>query len=272
MPLDNAWLHGNAAFHSGDAKLVRAVLNMLQCAWFSDSPGSLPASRQELSDAIGLTEQELLQHYDVLTVGWELNGDGRLTYEPLQRLALEVIEIHGKDLLRLRARSVAAVAAPDQFDLLPRTTTKALGKTKLPAEFEPSPQTINKLIDEGFTTEKRREWIQEKFCNHYRATGDKLVDWQAAFLNFAKKERAYDRPWNQANSHWTEPGHTAPLQRPNTPFAQQKAAVRNTNEAIFGLAPAGEPAAVYPSAPRGGFGSAIDQAATVASFRESPRS
>ena len=199
-----------------------------------------------IAERIGLTEDEFMKHFHELTVGWELNDEGRLMYVPMAQVAAEILEIHGKELMGLRARAIAVTADPQAFDLTGKAPAKTRGNTMLPKDFQPSEATIKSMEDDGFTTLKRQEWLIAKFTSHFQSTGEMKRNWQQTLVNFAKKEPSYTRPWNQRDSHWTEPGfepvkslQSAQIKSgsPFSRFVTSKDAVRSHNQAAFGINP-----------------------------------
>lgn len=243
LPLDEAWIGDHPAFHHDNPRVVRACIRMFVRAWGATPPGTLPSARGPLSELLGLTENELLASFQVLTTGWELTMDGRLSHAPMVLLAEEILNVHGKDLMTLRARSAAVGSAPDLFGLSAKKPAKTRGNTQLPADFAPDEATVKSLITDGFTTVKRREWLLRKFVSHFRSSGEMRKDWQLTLVNFSTKEAAYTRPWNQRDSDWSDPEDNR-INAPNKPtafsrFGNQKEAIRSNNAAVLGLRPGG---------------------------------
>lgn len=176
---------------SADGRLVRAHLAMLHAAWASADQGKLVPSLEALAQITALSPEEVQEHFDVLTDGWELR-DGWLCNARLEEMSQSMQERFGPQLAVLRASWLAAAQpcgqAAEEFDLVPAEAVKAVkarGKTLLPRDFAMDATTYRHVVAVGYDTEERRGWLIQRFHDFARAQGRLQKDWQAALRNFS---------------------------------------------------------------------------------------
>lgn len=190
MPLKEQWLTESPSFLSGNARLVRACVAMLTKAWRNDPIASLAPSFASLAAITGLTEEEVGQHFEALTTGWELREE-RLFHIEMEALAERLLAKHGDVLIEIAERSILATQNPEDFVLVASSTdegTKARGKRALRPEWRPSSDCRKDLAAMGITDNQDVDYIVGIMRNWALSNGEKKVNWDATLLNFARKE------------------------------------------------------------------------------------
>jgi hypothetical protein len=176
----------SATFLSGNARLVRAGVNMLVAAWRNAPSTSILPNYTFLSQITGLTESEVHEHWTDLTQGWELR-DGRLVHCEMQSLCDCMFSRHGETLTELSIHTAVIAQGPEEFVLTPPEvkTSKAKGKHKLPAGWEPNSVTLDHLAAKGYKTPEMVADLVQKMSDWASGKGEMRHDWQATLRNFA---------------------------------------------------------------------------------------
>lgn len=187
-PINPTWVLESRAFHSDDARLVRAATNMLLHAWRGEPAGSVPADMQRLGGLCGLSHELVTEHWGELTEGWTLRGE-RLFHNGMSGLC-ERLHAKFPDVLESLADQAAAVVqAPEEFELVPPTVeSRTRGRRLLPKDFQLTDRRRLWLKGHGVEVTEDQDFVFEKFVSHYRRLNEKMNDWDAAFENFALKE------------------------------------------------------------------------------------
>lgn len=248
LPIALGALQENPLFLSSNARLVRASLWMLEAAWRSNVPGSIPSSFGSLAMVTRLSEAEVQLHYADLTTGWELRDDGRLHHEDLSRLANSIDDQFGSQLDVLANGMAIAMQGVEAFELLPTEAVKKAsknrvkrGKAEIPNTFEPDATSLASLIKAGFVTEEYRQWLLEQFQDYAKSKGLKQANWQATLRTYASSSitanafRARFRMFPSETSVALVPTSTSPLDRLRgagiaaSPSFAQRTAAHNSN-------------------------------------------
>lgn len=173
------------AFASTDARLVRACIFLLDAAWRSPQPGSLPSDVALIAGLARLPACDVERYWEQLFQGWELREDGRLWHPRLSKLATDMAERYS-DELGLIESSLVLMQQPvaDLFDTVvpAKAASGAKGKRALPKAFEPDRVSSEAMRRAGFLHQPEREWLLAKFVDF--AEGRRYVNWQAAFRNY----------------------------------------------------------------------------------------
>lgn len=190
LPLLVTEMEEMPAFQAGDAALVRASVRLLDAAWRSPVPGSLPCGIESLSRATGLSPEQVERHWDVLVQGWELRDDGRLHHPRLSRLAAQMRQRYGEEMDVIEAAEavmVRSLESEEVFELVSpaRKTGGNRGKRLYPSDFEPNEASLAAIERLGYGGEDERRWLLERFADYSRSSRRMYVDWQAAFRNYA---------------------------------------------------------------------------------------
>lgn len=209
LPLQAAWLLEAPAFHSGEAKVVRAAVLMLERAWRSIPAGTLPVNHTVLAPMLGLDEHEMGQHFSLLTEGWTLS-DGRLVHPGMHAAAARIWLSQGESLDALAAKAAVVVQDPDAFELVPTDAVSASplqGRRRLPASFGLTPDLRAWLAkDLGVPDEQDQDFILGKFVAHARSRNEKYADPEAGFKVFASRENLRFLPSRQRGAEATAGG------------------------------------------------------------------
>jgi hypothetical protein len=197
MPLQPSWLVESPAFQAGEAKIVRAAFVMLERAWESMPAGTLPGTPRVLASMLGLTENELGLHFEVLTSGWSL-VDGRLVHEEMYELAKRIWKTQADALDHLSAKAVVVTQDPDQFELVSQEAVAASplkGRRRVPVNFGLTPE-ISTWLKQTLLVgdEVDQKFLMEKFISHARSYNEKYADPIAGFQLFASRENLRNLP------------------------------------------------------------------------------
>lgn len=191
---------------------------MLESAWRSSRPGSIPSSFTDLAIITRLPVTELELHYGVLTAGWDLLADGRLHYAQLEEIANSITDRFGPQLGVIADAAVVAIQGGlAEFELLPATEVvkKKRGRHLIPKDFTFDKTTLSHVMGEGFTTEQFQQWLMRSFNDFACAKNVMYTNWQAACRNFtssditrrAFKSRFGHFPGEMQISTMAEPGY-----------------------------------------------------------------
>lgn len=213
VPLKPAWLQALGAYHSSDARLVRAALSMLVYAWHEVPAGTLSASAESLAKITGLKEAEVIEQQKVLFSGWTLaqpkkSAEATITFEPLSEMARGLHSAYKDELVRLQQASLVAMAAPDLFksELLPvqgadlrgevgeATASQVPERTavarKLPDGAPLTNFARDALAKRGFTITRHGD-IWQRFCDYHIARGERSDSWDRQFRYWLDNQIRY---------------------------------------------------------------------------------
>lgn len=191
LPVSMGDLQESPLFLSADARLVRAGLYMLDAAWRSAVPGSIPSAFNALAQHTRLSEAEVQAHYDLLTVGWELRQDGRLYHAKMAALCDGLDDRFGPQIDALSQGSVIAAQGADTFELVaPEAVAKAKKKRVAAVRgidegFLPDAASVANIERAGYVSQEHKEWLLQLFIDYALSKGVKQKGWQATFRNFA---------------------------------------------------------------------------------------
>lgn len=190
MPVNLASLMDTQWFMSGDAELLRAGWYLLDAAWRSSVPGSVPSSFSALTQITRLSEDKLQSHYDLLLQGWDLREDGRLHHVVLSDLASGVIERFGTQLEVLAQSAAVCMQSVEEFDLVPTDAVKKVAKKRQSVkgrieDFQPDSTSLASVVAGGYRTAEHQEWLVLSFKDYIASKNPKYKDIQATFRTFA---------------------------------------------------------------------------------------
>lgn len=191
LPLSLHTLSEALFFVSDDPGVVRAGFLMLEAAWRSSRPGSIPSSFSELATITRLPIHQIEAHYAVLTAGWELLDDGRLHHASLETICESIQDRFSDQLDVLAEASAAAVQGGALlFELVPaaEVTKKKRGKHLLPKDFSFNKVTQAFAHTEGFSTPEYQTWLMRGFTDYANSKSVMYTDWQAACRQFMSSE------------------------------------------------------------------------------------
>lgn len=235
LPLDPMWLAESPAFASGDARLVRAFLRLLAHAWQATPAGSVPSAFGPLATITQLNESEVGEHHDDLFHGWTL-FNGRLCFGPLTALCERISARHAEPLRAISDTAAAVVQGPDEFVLTPTAPVSARkGKHRLAKDWRISAEQRAWLSVNGFPDEQDHDFIAAKFSSHYHSKGEPMINWDAAFQNFALKENKSGLPSNSSRLPAFSPAAGSRAAR----FGAAGQQTRQHNDSVFDRAGAG---------------------------------
>lgn len=186
-PIRQEWLDGHPAYESGNAELVRAYLRLLKSAFRATVPGTINASSTAIAMASGLSDEDVVIHWECLTSGWILQEDGLLHHEGVAKLCAEVEDQYGEQLMDLRVRlvaaEVAALAIANGVSVKSKKPgRKAQPKRGLPENFGLTPDIVRWLSDErGVTHPYHQQFLMDGFINYAQSKAPVYADWDAAF-------------------------------------------------------------------------------------------
>lgn len=187
LPLSLHTLSEAPFFASGDPCVVRAGFYMLEAAWRSSRPGSIPSSFSELATITRLAVDKVEQHYGVLTAGWELLEDGRLHHAQLEVICDSIRERFADQLSVIADSAVVAVQGGCvPFELMPsaEVVKKKRGKHLMPHDFALDKTTLSFATSEGFNTQEFQAWLMRSFADYARSKNVMYTNWQAACRQF----------------------------------------------------------------------------------------
>lgn len=211
VPLQPTWLIRLPAFQSGDARIVRACINLLCAAFHSVPAGQLPKTIEAIATAAQLPLDVTRENYAVLTAGWKETKDS-LAFEPMVALAERLDTGYGDALRQLQDSTVVAISAPDLFnsELLPAqgqqlaalvgpaTREKATGpladtkvKRRLPENAPLTPELVHILQDRGFAANSHAE-IWQNFVDRQRSQQTTSASWVSEFRRWLTNQIRYN--------------------------------------------------------------------------------
>ena len=160
---------------------------MLDAAWRSVVPGTLPPSFEALANVTRLTQDEVAAHYEMLTDGWVLQDDGRLHHPQLEELAESIQERFGPELAVIAdSAALACQGGTAEFELMPaeEVKKKGRGKTAFPKVFAFDKTTLSAVVEEGYHTPELQAWLIEEVRNYALAADKRQSNWQAVVRKF----------------------------------------------------------------------------------------
>lgn len=187
-PVRQAWLDGHPAYEADSAALVRAYLRLLKSAVRSAVPGAINASSSVIAVACGLSEDDVVRHWDVLTHGWELREDGFLHHDGVAQFCAELSAQYGMQMAELRERiaaaDLAAQAVASGVSVKPAAKKARGGKRPLPEDFGLTPELVDWLSQErGITEPYHHKFLMDGFIAFAKSKAPAYSDWSAAFRN-----------------------------------------------------------------------------------------
>ena len=194
VPLDPQWLAESPAWRSGDSRVVRAYIRLLTYAWNAQPAGTVPAGFRQLVEISGLDEETLGECHGDLLEGWILEN-GRYRFDSMFELRARISARFADAFEAMADQAAAVVQGPEHFDLVSETPSAAKkGKHRLPKSWTLSPDLKAWCGSIGFATDDDIAFVVEKFTSHYYANAALMLNWDAAFRNFALKEDRRNLP------------------------------------------------------------------------------
>lgn len=211
VPLQPTWLIRLPAYQAGDARIVRACINLLCAAFHSVPAGQLPKTIEAIATAAQLPLDVTRENYAILTAGWKETKDS-LAFEPMVALAERLDTGYSDALRQLQDSTVVAISAPDLFnsELLPAqgqqlaalvgpaTREKATGpladtkvKRRLPENAPLTPEIVHILQDRGFAANSHSE-IWQNFVDRQRSQQTTSASWVSEFRRWLTNQIRYN--------------------------------------------------------------------------------
>lgn len=190
LPVSMGVLQESDFFLSQDPALVRAGFYMLDAAWRSGVPGSIPADFTSLVRVTRLDESKVQANYEALTQGWELREDGRIHHLKLSELIAGVCEQFG-DQLHVMAQSAAvAMQGVSEFDLMPSDAVNRVAKKRQVVkskigDFCPDGASLASIVAGGYRSQEHQDWLVQSFKDYVASKSPKYRDVQATFRSYA---------------------------------------------------------------------------------------
>lgn len=187
LPISLSALAESPTFMSEDPRIVRAGFWMLEAAWRSPVPGSIPSGFSALANITRLSEDEVRSNYLVLTSGWDLADDARLHHRPMEEVVESIVERFGDELgVMADGALMACQGGSGAFELTPSSEVakKKRGKTAFPKDFALDRPTLEALVAEGYDTTELQTWLVTEVRNYALAGDVRQKDWQATVRKF----------------------------------------------------------------------------------------
>lgn len=193
MPFDPAWIEQASAFTHSDARMGNAALRLLFAAWRGAPAGTIPSSHSFISSATGLSQEQVGEHYVLLTEGFELREDCRLHHIALTKLCDKLTEQYGREIEAFALSTAMAAQDPDSFGITNMEASSKRGprgKTMLTRGFgfDVYPDLRPWCEVNGYVGEENQDWIMARFIDFATGRGDKQKDWPATFRTYATNE------------------------------------------------------------------------------------
>lgn len=190
LPLNVVSVQESKWFLSAEPDVVRAGIYLLDAAWRSSVPGSVPSSFTALRQITRLSESQLRDGYELLTQGWELREDGRLYHPALFDLATSVTERFGDQIEVLAQSAVVAMQSVDTFDLVPTDAVHKVARKRQAAkgrieDFMPDATSLASIVSGGYRSDEHQQWLVCAFRDYVSSKNPKYRDVQATFRTFA---------------------------------------------------------------------------------------
>ena len=190
LPVNIASLLEMQWYLHSDAEIVRAGMYLLDAAWRSSVPGSVPSSFTVLCQITRLSDDKIQSNYDLLMCGWELREDARLYLPALHDLAVNVTERFGDQLEVLAQSAVVSMQSVESFDLVPTDAVKKVAKKRQTAkaridDFVPDGTSLASIVGGGYRTPEHQDWLIGSFKDYIASKQPKYKDIQATFRTFA---------------------------------------------------------------------------------------
>lgn len=188
--LRSEWIQDHPAFRSESGSLVRAYMQMLNAAVRAPVGGLLPAASDRLAAICGLSEEQVIANWEVLTYSWILTNEGSLQHDGVATYCAEVHEKFSDQIAEIH-RNIADLESAVQLSLdiacdgaKPRTARKAQSMRKMPKDFGLTPSLCEWLERErGITSEFHQRYLMQKFQDYAKSKAPSYADWDAAFRN-----------------------------------------------------------------------------------------
>lgn len=211
VPIQPSWLMYLEAFQSSEAKLVRASINMLCSAFYSEPCGTLPNTPEAIATAAHLSLEDAIFHFSTLTAGWKVDNKRKMiTFEPMFTMARRFDSDFGDALQNLQDRAVAAISSPDLAahellemqgnaladSLAGATADKAASMSDtrllkpLPENAQITESMKGYLIDKGFDEDVFAD-IWEMFYSYHRSRRTTSASWENQFKTWTINQLRY---------------------------------------------------------------------------------
>ena len=190
--LRSEWIQNHPAFQSTDGAVVRAYMQMLNAAVRAPVGGLLPAASDQLAALCGLSEEQVIANWEVLTNSWVLTPEGCLHHAGVANYCFAVCELFSEQISEVH-RQIAELESSIQLsldiagdDAKPKSARKTQSKRKIPADFDLTPSLRQWLHQErGVASEYHQRYLMEKFKDFAKSKAPLYADWDAAFRNNA---------------------------------------------------------------------------------------
>lgn len=184
--LDIRWMTEASWFHSDDASLVRAGVLLLEAAFRSTQPATLPANPLILSRLSGLSANVWSEQATLLLQGFDEVEGGAWRHRAMAAMFDAVNERFAGQIKELVASSALASLAVEEFPLTGeiKPAGRNKGKRALGKDFEFSAALVKSAEEAGYITEEHKAWVLERFKDFAAASKRLYSNWDATARNF----------------------------------------------------------------------------------------
>jgi hypothetical protein len=184
--LDIRWMTEAAWFHSNDASVVRAGVLLLEAAFRSTQPATLPADPVILARLSGLSANVWGEQAGLLLQGFDQVEGGAWRHRAMAELFDAVNERFAGQIKELVASSALASLAVEEFPLVGevKPAGRSRGKRALPKDYQFSEEMLAKAEAAGYITDEHKAWLLQKFKDFATASTRLYSNWDATARNF----------------------------------------------------------------------------------------
>lgn len=192
MPFDPAWLEQSQAFFHDDPRLAKARMQLLMACFRGSPAATIPKSIRYVMQTTGLAEDQVREHWALLTEGMSTSPEGRLVHDGMRSIWDALSSRYSKALEEFAAASVMAQQDPEQFALVAVESAKpkARGKTGLPKGFgfQMYPELIGYAHSIGCITDEDKAWIMQSYVDYIESRDERAKSWPAHFRTWARRQ------------------------------------------------------------------------------------
>ena len=174
-----------------------SLLRLWLESWNEVPTGSWEADDAVIAAAIDMPVRAFRANREHLLRGWYVASDGRLYHPFIAETVRSLLEKRrgvaarvkkhresrkqGPDHLTL---TLAASSAPQVLEVLeePKKARKATPATKIPADWQPNPDSLKWLASHGITDKADQDRLITDFRTYWTQTGTKKANWDLAFV------------------------------------------------------------------------------------------
>ncbi|CAN7784683.1 YdaU family protein [Variovorax sp. LjRoot175] len=184
--LDIRWMTEATWFHSDDASVVRAGVLLLEAAFRSTQPATLPGDPLILSRLSGLSANVWTEKGRSVLQGFDEVEGGAWRHRAMAELFDAVNDRFGGQIQELVGSSVLASLAVEEFPLVGeiKPAGRSKGKRALAKDFQFNDALLKKAEAAGYITDEHKAWLLEKFKDFATSSTRLYSNWDATARNF----------------------------------------------------------------------------------------